>query len=171
MGKGLPRSLSGAKGKNALKVMHVSLAGVMSVSATSTAVGFGTKVIGDFPEGNILFLGAVANVKFTAPDTTPLIAAFAGDYSIGTVPTGDNDLADSGEANIISSTEILADTSVTPLHRGSGSTLAIFDNTDGSLELNLNVLIDASSIADDGTEAALAISGDAWIAYAVLGDD
>lgn len=50
------------------------------------------------------------------------------------------------------------------------STPRLFDNTDGSLEVNLNVLIDADDISD-GEDADLTVNGVVYLALAVLGDD
>ena len=48
--------------------------------------------------------------------------------------------------------------------------VTIFDNTDGSLELNLNLLIDEPAITND-TTAAFSVNGVVHLAYVVLGDD
>jgi hypothetical protein len=171
MGKGLPYSIGRGPAANApIKKKTIALRDLaINVSATSTAVGWGTAVISDFEQGNILFLGAVANLQFTTADTDAS-ATWDGDYSIGTTPTADNTLS-STDANIVGSTAIGAATArVSPVARGTGSTLAIFDNTDGSLEINLNMLIDAANITDD-TTVNLTVDGELYIAYIVLGDD
>jgi hypothetical protein len=174
MGKGLARSL--ARGKSAVAPIIKQTIGLddvaITVAAASTAVGFGTAVIGDFPAGNILFLGAVSYLRFTTADTD-LTATFDGDYSIGTAPTADVTLSGS-EVDVIPSTALGAATArVSPVARGASAaaqTGVIFDNTDGSLELNLNLLIDAASIADD-TSATLTVDGVVYVSYIVLGDD
>lgn len=170
MGKGLPRSLAAAKGNHAVKVKHFKINTTVAVTATSTAVGFGTAVVGDFPSGNILVLGAVANVRFNTADAD-IGATWDGDFSIGSVATADVDVADSGEADLIASTALGAATAkLSPLKRATNATSVILDNTDDSLEINLNLLIDAANIADDSA-ANFTATGDLWVAYAVLGDD
>jgi len=170
MGKGLPRSLARAKGKDAIKVERIKLNHTVNVAAAGAGVGFGTVVIGDFPEGNILFLGAVGNAKFTTADTS-FTTTFDGDWAVGTEATADADFGDTNEANIISSTAMGAATDrVGPTSRGENGTSAILNNTDGSLELNLNVLIDAAAITD-AESGDMTVTGDLWVAYAVLGDD
>jgi len=167
--KGLPRSLSrsAAGSGNSGKTFPVSALAITTSGATG--VGFGTAVIRGLPEGNILLLGAVAYLQFTK-GSAGTIATFDGDYSIGTVPTVDNDVADAGEADIIPSTALGAATAgVSPMVRGANATQVILDNTDGSLELNLNLLIDDASVSADAQ--AFTVSGVVSLAYIVLGDD
>lgn len=172
MGKGLPRSLAHANlnagaivGKKVfpLNALAVTLAG-------ATGVGFGTAVLGDFAEGNLLFLGAVAYVQVTKDATaTGIAATFDGDYSIGTTPTADATLSGT-DANIVGSAALGAATAgVSPVARGSGVTAVILDNTDGSLELNLNLIIDDANISAD--TQLVHCSGYVEVVYVVLGDD
>lgn len=170
MSKGLPRSLANAKGKHTVKVEKFKLPPTVTVTSTGAAVGFGTAQISDFPEGNILVFGALANAQFYTADGD-IAATFDGDFAIGTAPTADADFGDTGEANIIASTAFGAATAgLSPALRASMVTPVMFDNTDGSLEINLNVLVDAANIADDSS-AVFTVTGDVWIAYAVMGDD
>lgn len=172
--KGLARSLA-RKASNkgfsqAVQVAAIRIDKTIAVSAVSSAVGFGTGVIGDFPEGNVLFLGAVSYLTFTGPTSADLADTWDGDYSIGTAPTADVTLS-GAEVNIIGSTALGAATAeVSPKVRGALTTAAIFDNTDGSLELNLNLLVDAANIADDST-VNIRAQGVVYIAYAIMGDD
>lgn len=138
------------------------------IAVVDGAPGYGTVVIGDIPEGNILLLGAVSYLRFSSADAD-LIATFDGDYSVGTVPTADTDLADAGEADLIPSTALgAAAAKVSPLVRGTNATQVVLDNTDGSLEVNLNLLIDDASISG---AADLTVDGVVMLSYVVLGDD
>jgi hypothetical protein len=171
MTKGLPRSRS--RGKPALDTVNKMVlkprALAISVAAVSTAVGWGTAVLGDFPEGNILVLGVLANLQFTATGTNAT-TTFDGDWSIGTTPTADATLSGT-DVNLIASTALGAATArVSPAQRAALATPAMFDNTDGSLEINLNFLIDAANITDDTTVPVTA-TGEVYILYSVLGDD
>jgi hypothetical protein len=171
--KGLPYSNRHAVGAVAPVVKKVTIPVnnlSLTVSAGVAAVGFGTAVIAGLPEGNILLLGALAYMRFSTSDTD-IIAAFDGDFSIGTVATADNDVADSNEANIIASTALGAATArVSPTLRATNTTSAVIDNTDASLKLNLNLLIDDASITDSQS-AAFLCNGSVHLVYAVLGDD
>lgn len=169
MGKGLPRSLKNAD-KSVARVMEITLNHTLSVTGDEGAANDGQVVIGDFPEGNILFLGAVSYVQLTGPTSDELTDTFEGDYGIGTAADANSTLGGS-DVDIIPSTAIAAATAeVSPLTRGSNATTAMFDNTDGSLEINLNVLIDDANITDS-EEIEFTVTGNVWIAYAVLGDD
>ena len=149
--------------KQAIRVSNVPV----SVAGT-TGVGFGTAVIGDFPAGNILLLGAVSYLQFTTADGD-VQTTFDGDYSIGTTPTADATLSGT-EINVVPSTALGAATAgVSPVVRGASTAApAILDNTDGSLELNLNLLVDDANISGTGD---FTVSGVVHIAYTVLGDD
>lgn len=174
MGKGLPRSMSrgAAQRQEVIKqVFRVEDLDITVTGGASTAAGLGTVVIGDLPEGNILFLGAVSYLQFSGSGSDANLAAdWEGNYSIGTTASADTTL-DSTDANIIASQALAAATAeVSPRTRGTGATQAIFDNTDGSLELNLN-LTTADNDVTDSTAVTLTVDGELHIAYIVLGDD
>jgi hypothetical protein len=162
--RGLSRSAQSASGSGGKKT--IPLSGTISVA--DGAPGFGTKVIGDFPAGNIFFAAAVLYLQLTTADAD-VIAAFDGDVAIGTAPTADSDFGDAGEANIIASTALGAATAkVSPMVRAVNITPLMLDNTDGSLELNLNLLIDDASISG---AANFTYEGALYIDYSVMGDD
>lgn len=170
MAKGLPRSLSRATPLEAtIRKIRIAISGTVSVSG-ATGVGFGSAVIGELPEGNILFLGAVSYLTLAKTSgATGVTATFDGDYSIGSTATADATLSGT-DANIIPSTSLGAATAgVSPTARGSCATAAVLDNTDGSLELNLNVIIDDANI--NAADQSLTISGSVELSYVVLGDD
>ena len=172
MGKGLPRSMSRGAAQRQEVVKHtINITGTVAVTATGAAVGFGTSVIGDFPEGNILLLGAVAYVQLSGSGADAnLDATWDGDFSIGTAPTADVTLS-GAEVDIIASTALGAATAeVSPRVRVTNATQAILDNTDGSMELNLNVLVDAANIVD-GATVNLTASGVLQLVYVVMLDD
>lgn len=167
MSKGLPRSLARGKGTQTVKLQKFAFKDVAIAVAGASGVGYGTAVIGDFPEGNILFLGAVAYAQFTTADSD-VQAAFDGDYSVGTTATADATLS-STDANIVGSSALGAATDgVSPVARGTGATVAMLDNTDGSLELNLNLIIDDANISGTGDFTA---TGYVEVAYAMMSDD
>lgn len=163
--KGLPRSLAHA---NIGVSKNIPVRNLAVRTTGATGVGFGTAVIRDLPEGNILLLGAVAYLQFTKLDAGTL-ATFDGDYAIGSAPTADATL-NGAEVDIIPSTALGAATAgVSPMARGANATQVILDNTDGSLELNLNLLIDDASVSADDQD--FTVSGVVTLAYLVLGDD
>lgn len=172
MGKGLPRSLArGTPQRQDIIRQVVNINHSVAVTATGAAVGFGTSVIGDLPEGNILFLGAVGYVRLSGSGSDAnLDATWDGDFSVGTAPTADVTLS-GAEVDILGSTALGAATAeVSPRVRAVNATQAMLDNTDGSLELNLNVLIDAANIVD-GATVNLTARGTLQLAYVVMLDD
>ena len=174
--KGLKRSLSRGD-PQAQEVVKLSIVidDSLDITGVAAAVDAGTFVISGLPEGNLLFLGAVAYVSVDATGDTSVIDNWAGDYAIGSAPNADVDLADAGDADIIPSTALAAGASdkIAPLTRGASTQTEhalILDNTDGSLELNLNLLIDDNVITD--TEVGtFAVTGTLHLALIVLGDD
>jgi hypothetical protein len=170
--KGLIRTLARGKPQNqAVRKQRVKLTAKAIQVDGATGVGWGTAVIGDLPEGNILILGAAAYLQFTkAAAASGIQAAFDGDYSIGTTATADATLSGT-DVNIIASSALGAATAgVSPVARGiSAAPGAPLDNTDGSLELNLNLLIDDANISADDQD--LTVTGVVDIVYVVLLDD
>lgn len=168
--KGLPRSSSrgAAKQQEIVKQTFPIKNLTVACLATSTAVGIGASVIGDFPAGNILFLGASASIIFSGSGAdSNLVDTWNGDYAVGTTPNADGTLSGT-EVNIIASTAIgPAVAEVAPAANGNNATQAFFDNTDNSLELNLNVLIDAADITDNAT-VNLTANGYVTVAYIVM---
>lgn len=174
MVKGLQRSLSRgpALRQPITKQTLVVKDGTLTVDGAS-GVGFGSLVIGDFPAGNVMLLGAVAYFTFTGPTSGDLDDDWAGDYGIGTTPAGDATIT-AADVNVVPSTAIAAATAeASPRTRGvepDGSLCGqVFDNTDGSLELNLNLLIDDANIGADGID--MTVDGELQIAFIMLGDD
>lgn len=176
MTKGLPRSLARASAlRDEFIKTTIPISGSMDITGVDAAVDAGTFVIAGLPQGNILFLGAVANVIVAAGADAHVIDDWNGDFGIGTIPNADVDLADAGDDDIIPSTALVADTGTkdTLKTRAASTTTEhglIIDNTDGSLELNFNLLIDDNVITDteDGT---FTVTGELYIAYTMLGDD
>lgn len=176
MGKGLPRSQ--ARGaplrQEIIKQTVVVRDATVTVSATGSAIGFGSAVIGDLPEGNVLLLGAVAYMQLSGSGSDAnLTADWEGDFGVGTTPADDATIT-AGDVDVIQSTALAAATAeVGPRTRGTNAAAicgTVLDNTDGSLELNLNVLIDAADITDDES-VDLTANGELQISYVMLLDD
>lgn len=170
MTKGLKRSIQRGgtarsivrKGTFILKNLAINVDGV-------TGIGFGTAVLGDFPVGNILLLGAMSYIQISKGVAAGTIDTFAGNYSVGSAPTADAVLS-GAEVDVIPSTALAAATAgVSPLTRGVQAAQAMLDNTDDSLELNLNLLIDDASISAN-TQGLIA-NGVVEVLYSVLLDD
>lgn len=173
MGKGLPRSTRRNVTQQTLVRGRFPFRALALTVTGATGVGWAAAVPGDFPQGNIYIAAAVSYVQFTkAASATGVQDTFDGDYAIGTTPTADATLSGT-DANIIPSSPLGPATSgVSPVARGAssgGAVGTILDNTDGSLELNLNLLIDDANISADSQ--AVTATGYIEVLYAVLGDD
>lgn len=169
--KGLPRSLARANALTTpVKKITLAISEVMTFTGATGVVSMATAPISDFPEGNILLLGAVSNLTFTGPTSDNLTNDYQGDYGIGTTPASDATIS-AGDVDIIGATAIPAATGeVSANVRATNATAAILDNTDGSLEINLNVLLDANEVTD-GESVDVTVTGTVDILYAALGDD
>ena len=176
MTKGLPRSHAAGDPGRLPIVRRTYLARDLSFTMDAAAVdGWGTAILGDLPEGNIVLMGAVAYMSFAGSGAdADLSDVWEGDFSVGTAPSVDNTapLA-TNIADIIEPTAIAAATAeVSPRTRGTHLAADIgevHDNTDGSLELNLNLLIDDAHIA--GADSVILANGELMLVFLVLGDD
>ena len=172
--KGLLRSLARRpKAERDVVKEKIVLDGkTVTVSATGAAIGFGSVVISDFAEGNILLLGIGGTVGFAGSGADAnLTDTFSGDFGIGSTAADDATIT-AGDVDILASTaigpataEVIAAARFVEAHGD-----VILDNTDGSLEINLNMLIDAANIVDDES-VVITLSGTIELAYTVLSDD
>lgn len=173
MGKGLPYSTrrGNPQTQNIVKQTITLEDAEITVTAVSTGAGYGSLVIGDFPEGNVLLQGAVGYFKFDrASGETNITAAWQGDFGLGTTPATSNTIT-GDDVNIVTSAPLAAASGGNGvITRGEGSAQKMFDNTDGSREINLNVLVDGAHITNNAT-ATLVANGQLHIAYTMLGDD
>jgi len=167
--KGLPRSMSRGKPQlQAVRRQRVNLSNFL-VSMTGTAgIGFGTAVIGDVPEGNILLLGMVGYFTLDDLASASILDTFNATVALGTAPTADSTLA-GAEVDLLAAAALGAATAgVSPTGRFVNPVQAILDNTDGAMELNINVTIPDTDISGD---VPVRVNGYVDFVYAVLGDD
>ena len=173
MSKGLNRSLARSIPLDARMIKQTIIVRDLALSAVgATGIGFGFAIAEDLPEGNILFFGAVCNLRFSGPGADANLSdTWVGDYSVGTVGTVSTTLTTTS-INFIESTALAAATAeVSPVTRGVATTTAkafILDNTDGSLEINISLLIDDTSI---GGTVAMTVDGLIALSYVMLLDD
>jgi len=173
MTKGLPRSLSrGSPQRQEIVKQTFTVRDAALTVDGATGVGFGSVVIGDFPQGNILILGAVGYMQFTGPTSASLADTWNGDYGIGTTPASDATIT-AADIDIVGSTPVgPAVAEASPRTRGisvTATNAAVLDNTDGSLEINLSLLVDDADISAD--DLIFTVNGELHIVYIVLGDD
>jgi hypothetical protein len=172
MGKGLPRSTAGRSASAIARAPIVKKTipfAALALSFTgASGNGWATAPFAGLPEGNILLLGCVGYVKLTKTGSG-ITATFDGNYSVGSSATADATLSGT-DVDILPSTAYSAAVAgVTALTRATNATAKVLDNTDATLKLNLNVLINDASISAD-VQAATA-DGYVTIAYIELSDD
>jgi len=170
MSKGIPRSLTrGPQLRSPIQKMTIKVRNVPITVAGLTGVGFGSAVIGDFPQGNILILGGVANLQFNGPTSANLVDTWTGNFGIGTTPADDGTITNA-DVDLIASTALSAATAeLSPLTRGTNAVQSVADNTDDSLEVNLNLLVADASI--DANGVVITANGEVYLSYVLLGDD
>lgn len=172
MTKGLPRSLSrGPALQDEITKLTIPVNATVTVSATGAAVGFGSAVLRGLPEGNILLLGIVANLAFAGSGADAnLTDTWSGNFGIGTTPADDATIT-AADVDILDSQAIgPATAEAIARARFAEAAQGILDNTDGSGEMNLNLLIAAADITDD-TSVDITVTGELHVAYITLGDD
>jgi hypothetical protein len=179
MTRGHKRALDRAArkpGSNGLFFRTVLIDKTIVIPDPGAAVAFASAVIEGLPQAN-LWIGC-ALAYFTVRDVggAGLIAAFQGNFAVGTTPTA-NATLDTTKVNIIPSTVFTAAAGVTPRVRvapaADGNGLMsengkFFDNTDGSLELNGNITILDASIS---AQATVRVQGEIHLVMATMGDD
>ncbi len=174
MTKGLPRSAAHGDPLRLPITRRIFKAKDLTITMTAAAgVGWGTVILGDWPEGNVVLLGAVGYFEFKGSGVdADLGDTWEGDYGVGTVPTA-NATLDTGKVDMLQKTAIAAATAeVSPRTRAThlpADIGEVHDNTDGSLELNLNLIIDDADIAGDDT--VITINGELHLVFLMLGDD
>jgi len=174
MTKGLERSLSRGSALTQHTMKQTFTLDALAITVDGAAgIGFGTVVLGGLPEGNLLFLGATGYISVAGPGSSAnLVDTWNGDFGVGTTPADDATIT-AGDIDIVGSTALgPAVAEVSPRTRGTSvnaDTGEVHDNTDGSLELNLNVLVDDADIDADGI--AMTATGEVQLLFSMLGDD
>lgn len=131
---------------------------------------WGTIALDRFKKGNVLFLGARADIIFAKTDAN-ISNTFEGIFSFGTEPSTSNADLVGAFADLIPAFLLgPASSGVTSNERAWSLTQAgeVFDNTDSSLDVNLNIHIFDDSIFN---HSALLVTGNITTAYLLLGDD
>jgi hypothetical protein len=152
MAKGLPRSLGrSAALQSAVKKLTIPLRSVpVVVTSTGIAIGWGTSVISGLPEAHLRVMAVACSMTLSGNGADANLSdTWAGDFGIGTTPANDATIT-AGDVDLIASTALAAATAeVSPTVVVANGVDLILDNTDGLLEVNLNVLVDAADIVDD----------------------
>lgn len=132
-------------------------------------VAYGGLKVYDFPAGNIIVLGAVANLALTK-SSAGVNANWDGDIGVGTVTASNNGTLSSTEQNIIPTTP-------TPQASGGATTgdavstaVAVLDGTTTAADVYVNLLVDDADHDVTGTACNLILNGTLTLTWINLGD-
>lgn len=171
MSKGYPRGLGRGKAqKQIVTKLRLPIEHTVNVAAAGAGIGFGTVVLGGLPEGHLKIMASAINLQLTGPTSADLSDTWDGDFGVGSTPLTDATISGTDE-DLIAETALGAATAeVSPVHVVPNGVDHVLDNTDGSLEVNLNVLIDAADIVD-ATNVDLLAEGYMEITLITMLDD
>ncbi len=173
MAKGLARSLSrgSALADHIVSKLRIPLDITVTVTAVTTAVGFGSTVIAGLPEAHLKILAVACLVDVSGPvGSADLTDTWEGDFGVGTTPASDATISAADEDLITETALGAAVAEVAPTVVVADGVDLVLDNTDGSLEVNFNLLIDAADIVDDAV-VIMTVTGVVEITYITMLDD
>lgn len=141
-----------------------------ALTDVASTVAYSGKKIYAFPAGNILILGATANLTL-GKSSAGVNATWNGDFSLGTVTASNNATLSSTEANIIPSTATPAAVAGATTAKGiNTAAIAPLDGTGTAVDLYLNFLVDDADQDVTTTPCNLLVSGDLYVTWVPLGD-
>jgi hypothetical protein len=140
----------------------------INVANTDGASGYASFKFYDFPVGNVLILGAVADLDGTSKGTAGvgIIGAADGDFGFGTTACNAGALATT-EQDIIPTTALAQFADTTGPIVGANTDIATFNGTSTAKDLYLNVIFDDADC--NGTDQ-LIVTGTATVWWINLGD-
>jgi hypothetical protein len=129
----------------------------------------GTKVY-DMPAGNILVLGATADLALTK-SSAGVNADWDGDFGVGTVTASNNSTLSSTEQNIIPTTATPQAVAGATTAKGiNAAAIAPLDGTATAIDIYLNFLVDDADHDVTSTPCNLVVNGTLTIHWIQLGD-
>lgn len=154
-------------GVGPLKQTVITLSGrTITMTDEAGVVAYGGTKVYDFPAGNILVLGATANL--TVVESGTINADFDGDFSLGTVTASNNASLSSTEQNLIPSTATPQAVSSATTAKGiNAAAIAPLDGTTTPIDVYLNFIIDD---ADQNGGGTFTVSGPITLTWINLGD-
>lgn len=132
-------------------------------------VAYGSLKIFDFPEGLIGIAGASADLVVTK-SSAGVIAAFDGDFGVGTVAANNGAALATTEQDIIPTTATPQAVAGVTTAKGISTAPAQFDGTAAALDAYLNMLVDDADHDVTTTPCNLILNGTVTITWAVIGD-
>lgn len=141
----------------------------VTMADEASTVGYGGSSILTFPAGNILVLGATANLTLRAT-TSGINADWDGDFGIGSVTASNNATLSSTEQNVIPTTATPQAASSRTTAKGGSTAVAFLDGTSTAASLFLNILVDDADHDIGGTACDILASGKVKVFWINLGD-
>ena len=161
--------VSASSSRGSVNVTTITIAALsVTITDATTAGAHGTQKIFDFPAGNILVMGAVGTLSFTAgaggiADTAAVVASI-GSAAVVT----DNATLLTTEADIVPSTSATLSGGVNAAIDMASTAQLVKDGTSSAASANLNIAVpDAGSTAND----TITVSGTVTITWLNLGDN
>jgi hypothetical protein len=136
-------------------------------------VAYGGSKIYDFPEGLIMFVGAVTDIDLTK-SSAGVNDDWDGDMGLGTVTAGNDATLSSTEQDLIPTTATpQASSGVTTADAQSTATegLALHDGTATAVDVYLNFLVDDADHDVTSTACNLICNGTVTLTWISLGDN
>lgn len=134
-----------------------------------STVAYSGKKVYDFPLGNLLIFGAVADLVVTKSAAGVDLDA-AGDFGVGTVTASNNATLSSTEQNIIPTTETLMAAGSANAKGMNIAAIAPLDGTATAIDLFLNFLVDDGDQDVTSTPTNLIVNGTLVVNWINLGD-
>jgi hypothetical protein len=132
-------------------------------------VAYGSLKVFDFPAGLIFVAGVVANLAVTK-SSAGVIAAFDGDFGVGTTAAGNNNALATTEQNLLPTTATPQAVSGATTAKGISSGHTQLDGTATAADVFLNFLVDDADHDVTTTPCNLILNGTVTLVWANAGD-
>lgn len=132
-------------------------------------VAYGSLKVFDLPVGLILVASAVADLAVTK-SSAGVIAAFDGDFGVGSAAAGNNNALAGTEQNIIPTTATPQAVAGATTAKGISTAALQLDGTAGAVDVFLNFLVDDADHDVTTTPCNLILNGTLTLIWAIAGD-
>lgn len=137
----------------------------------AVSVTYGSLEVYDFPRGNLLILGATANLTATNSDGN-LASTFGSKFSIGTAAAADDGTLTGTEANLIASVTASAAVASVATWKGKNTAaIAPIDGTTNSGSAQKVFINTLPTYGDTTASGTLKVNGTLTLTWANLGDE
>lgn len=132
-------------------------------------VAYGSLKVFDMPVGLVLVASAVADLAVTK-SSAGVIAAFDGDFGVGSAAAGNNNALAGTEQNIIPTTATPQAVAGATTAKGISTAALQLDGTAGAVDVFLNFLVDDADHDVTTTPCNLILNGTLTLIWAIAGD-